>query len=135
MHSQFFLIRLLKMVLIQSFISSLLATSEDPAEKLEKRLETVDGVEIASSYREYMDLALSDLEDRLVKSNSKLVDFNGRIEKRQSLLNKIKDEIARRKDLSDELTVKEKDVRNKLIKNTAMKSAIQNLADIAGYYI
>jgi len=123
------------MVLIQSFISSLLATSEDPAEKLEKRLETVDGVEIASSYREYMDLALSDLEDRLVKSNSKLVDFNGRIEKRQSLLNKIKDEIARRKDLSDELTVKEKDVRNKLIKNTAMKSAIQNLADIAGYYI
>ena len=106
-------------------------TTDDP-QIIEKRLETVDGVEIASSYREYMDLALSDLEDRLVKSNSKLLDFNGRIEKRSNLYEKIKEEIIRRKDLSADLVVKTKDVRNRLIKNTAMKSAIQNLADIAG---
>ncbi len=121
-------------MLIQSVIASLLGAIEDPAEKLEKRLETVDGVQIASSYREYMDLALSDLEDRLAKSKSKLVDFNGRIEKRQGLSTKIKAEIARRKNLSADLGAKEKDIRNRLIKNTAMKSAIQNLADIAGYF-
>ena len=35
------------------------------SKKYGKRLETVDGVEIASSYIEYLDLALGDLEDRL----------------------------------------------------------------------
>lgn len=136
------LIPILQFIFLQLLIADIFAsdsstssimTEEDELQKVEKRLETVDGVEIASSYREYMDLALSDLEDRLAKSESKLRDFNGRIEKRDNLFEKIKLEIVRRKSVSAEFSRKEKDVRNRLIKNTAMKSAIQNLADIAGY--
>ena len=43
-----------------------------------KNLETIDGVEIASSYKEYLDLALGDLEDRLKKASVKLLDFKNR---------------------------------------------------------
>ena len=98
-----------------------------------KRLETVDGVEIASSYKEYLDLALGDLEDRLKKSNIKSDDFQDRIHKRTNLLNDIESEIEKRKAYSNELMEKDKLLRTRLIRNTEMKSALQNLADIAGY--
>ena len=98
-----------------------------------KRLETIDGVEIASSYREYMDLALSDLNDRLKKSKVKINDFRERIEKRTHLLERIRKEIEKRKE--DELNYSQKDglLRKRLIRNTQMKAAIQNLAKIAEY--
>ncbi len=98
-----------------------------------KRLETIDGVEIASSYREYMDLALSDLNDRLKKSKVKISDFRERIQKRTHLLERIRKEIQKRKE--DELNYSQKDsfLRKRLIRNTQMKTAIQNLAKIAEY--
>lgn len=98
-----------------------------------KRLETIDGVEIASSYKEYLDLALGDLEDRLKKSNLKLADFKERIFKRTNLLKEIEREIEKRKEYSLQLSEKDKFLRTRLIRNTEMKSALQNLADIAGY--
>lgn len=98
-----------------------------------KRLETIDGVEIASSYKEYIDLALGDLCDRLKKSKVKVTDLRERISKRETLFSQITKEINRRKVLSLELTEKDKILRDRLIRNTEMKSAIQNLADIAGY--
>ncbi|CAF0959094.1 unnamed protein product [Brachionus calyciflorus] len=101
--------------------------------KYHKRLETIDGVEIASSYKEYLDLALGDLEDRLKKSNLKLADFKERIFKRTTLLKEIEREIEKRKEYSLQLSEKDKFLRTRLIRNTEMKSALQNLADIAGY--
>lgn len=101
--------------------------------KYHKRLETIDGVEIASSYKEYLDLALGDLEDRLKKSNIKLADFKERIYKRTNLLRQIEREIEKRKEYSQQLSDKDKFLRTRLIRNTEMKSALQNLADIAGY--
>lgn len=101
--------------------------------KFGKRLETVEGVEIASSYKEYMDLALSDLEDRLNKSRLKLKDFNDRIKKRTQLLSEISNEIERRKDLAKDFIEKDKQLRSRLLRNTEMKSAITNLADLAEY--
>lgn len=101
--------------------------------KYHKRLETIDGVEIASSYKEYLDLALGDLEDRLKKSNIKLTDFKERIYKRTNLLRQIEHEIEKRKEYSQQLSEKDKFLRTRLIRNTEMKSALQNLADIAGY--
>ena len=101
--------------------------------KINKRLETIDGVEIASSYKEYLDLALSDLDDRLKKSGLKLADFQDRIGKRSNLLSEIAKEIAKRKELSVQLSEKDKILRTRLLRNTEMKSALQNLADIAGY--
>jgi hypothetical protein len=98
-----------------------------------KRLETVDGVEIASSYKEYLDLALGDLKDRLRKSKTRSDHFKGRIIKRTILLNDIKSEIKKREEYSKDLLEKDKILRNRLIRNTEMKSALQNLADIAGY--
>jgi hypothetical protein len=86
-----------------------------------KRLETVDGVEIASSYKEYLDLALGDLEDRLKKSNIKSDDFQDRIHKRTNLLNDIESEIEKRKAYSNELMDKDKLMRTMLIRNTEMK--------------
>lgn len=103
------------------------------SKKYGKRLETVDGVEIASSYIEYLDLALGDLEDRLKKSTVKSIDFKERISKRTSLLNEIIKEVDRRRQFSNELSSKDKLLRTRLIRNTEMKSALQNLADIAGY--
>lgn len=101
--------------------------------KIGKRLETVEGVEIASSYKEYMDLALSDLEDRLNKSRLKLKDFNDRIAKRSVLFIEIKNEIEKCKELAKNYTDKDKELRARLLRNTEMKSAITNLADIAEY--
>ena len=101
--------------------------------KISKRLETIDGVEIASSYKEYLDLALSDLDDRLKKSGLKLTDFQDRIDKRSNLLSEIAKEIAKRKEFSIQLSEKDKILRTRLLRNTEMKSALQNLADIAGY--
>lgn len=103
------------------------------AKKYGKRLETVDGVEIASSYMEYLDLALGDLDDRLKKSTVKSIDFKERISKRTSLLNEIVKEIDRTRQSSADLSSKDKLLRTRLIRNTEMKSALQNLADIAGY--
>lgn len=98
-----------------------------------KRLETIDGVEIASSYKEYLDLALGDLDDRLKKSNLKLTDFKDRITKRANLLREIEQEMDKRREYSQQLSEKDKFLRTRLIRNTEMKSALQNLADIAGY--
>lgn len=96
-------------------------------------METIDGVEIASSYKEYLDLALGDLEDRLKKGTLKLNDFKERIVKRTNLLKEIEMELERRKDLAIQLSEKDKFLRTRLIRNTEMKSQLQNLADIAGY--
>ena len=101
--------------------------------KIGKRLETIEGVEIASSYKEYMDLALSDLEDRLNKSRVKLSDIRDRIEKRKLLFSEIKEETERRKEMAREFIEKDKKLRAKLLRNTEMKRAITNLADIAEY--
>ncbi len=60
-------------------------------------------------------------------------DLKERIEKRTSLLNEIDREIKKRKDYSLHLTDKDKILRTRLLRNTEMKSALQNLADIAGY--
>jgi hypothetical protein len=49
------------------------------------------------------------------------------------LLNDIESEINKRKEYSIDLQDKDKMLRNRLIRNTEMKSALQNLADIAGY--
>lgn len=98
-----------------------------------KRLETIDGVEIASSYKEYIELALGDLEDRLRKSRAQQVDFVERIKKRTTLYDQIEKEITRRRTYAQDLSEKDKLLRNRLIRNTEMKSALINLADIAGY--
>ncbi len=78
-------------------------------------------------------MALGDLEDRLKKSTIKSIDFKERISKRTSLLNEIIKEIDRRRQFSIDLSSKDKLLRTRLIRNTEMKSALQNLADIAGY--
>ncbi len=49
------------------------------------------------------------------------------------MLNDIESEINKRKEYSIDLQDKDKMLRNRLIRNTEMKSALQNLADIAGY--
>jgi hypothetical protein len=98
-----------------------------------KRLETIDGVEIASSYKEYIELALGDLEDRLRKSRAQQIDFVERIKKRTTLFDQIEKEISRRRAYAQNLSEKDKLLRNRLIRNTEMKSALINLADIAGY--
>jgi hypothetical protein len=76
---------------------------------------------------------LDDLQDRLKKSNLKLNGLKERIEKRTSLLNEIDNEIKKRKEYSLHLTESDKILRTRLLRNTEMKSALQNLADIAGY--
>lgn len=76
---------------------------------------------------------MGDLDDRLKKSNLKLTDFRERISKRSNLLKEIEAEIQKRKDYSVQLSEKDKFLRTRLIRNTEMKSALQNLADIAGY--
>jgi hypothetical protein len=98
-----------------------------------KRLETIDGVEIASSYKEYIDLATGDIDDRLAKSNMQLNDLQERIKKRAELNDQIEKEIVRRRNYAQELSEKDKVLRNRLVRNTEMKSALTNLADIAGY--
>ena len=80
-----------------------------------------------------MDLALGDLKDRLKKSKSRSSHFKERIVKRTNLLNDIESEIEKRKEYSAELIDNDKLLRTRLIRNTEMKSALQNLADIAGY--
>jgi hypothetical protein len=76
---------------------------------------------------------LDDLQDRLKKSNLKLNGLKERIEKRTSLLNEIDNEIKKRREYSLRLTESDKILRTRLLRNTEMKSALQNLADIAGY--
>jgi hypothetical protein len=73
------------------------------------------------------------VRDRLNKSKIKIDDFQERIVKRTDLLNQVTREISRRKTLALKLTEKDKLLRKRLIRNTEMKSAIQNLAEIAGY--
>ena len=102
-----------------------------PEKNIEKRLETIDGVEIASSYKEYIELALNDLDDRLNKSNSTINDFRERIQKRTKLLNEITNEVNQRKTIRKSLEIKEKTLRNVLVKNTEIKSAVENLANVA----
>lgn len=109
------------------------STSSQWSKRYGKRLETIDGIEIASSYKEYIDLALGDLKDRLKKSKMKVNDFRERIEKRTSLLDEVVKEIMRRRVLALKFTEKDKLLRKRLIRNTEMRSAIQNLAEIAGY--
>jgi hypothetical protein len=96
-------------------------------------LETVDGVEIASSYKEYLNLALGDLDDRLNKSNLKLADIDDRSVKRTALVQEIEREVLKRQAYARALTKKDKFLRARLLRNTEMKSAMQNLAVIAGY--
>ena len=98
-----------------------------------KRLETVDGVEIASSYKEYLDLALGDLRDRLVQSSAKLGDVEQRAIKRRVLLRRIDVEMRRRNAFTRNLTAQDKRLRAHLLRNTEMRAAMQNLALIAGY--
>ena len=78
-------------------------------------------------------MALGDLRDRLRKSETRSEHFKERIIKRTILLNDIEREIKKRKEYSIDLLEKDKLLRNRLIRNTEMKSALQNLADIAGY--
>ena len=80
-----------------------------------------------------MDLALSDLEDRLNKSELKLSDFQDRIQKRKTLYTEIKKEITRRKDMAKSFVERDKQLRSRLLRNTEMKAAINNLAEIAEY--
>ncbi len=49
------------------------------------------------------------------------------------MLNEIDKEIKKRKEFSIDLSEKDKVLRTNLLRNTEMKSALQNLADIAGY--
>jgi hypothetical protein len=108
-------------------------TSLEDDPMMHKRLETIDGVEIASSYREYIDLASGDIDDRLVKNHAQLNDLQERIKKRTELNDQIEKEIVRRRAYAQELSEKDKMLRNRLVRNTEMKSALTNLADIAGY--
>ena len=78
-------------------------------------------------------MALGDLKDRLKKSEIRSSHFKERIVKRTNLLNDIENELAKRKEFSTELLEKDKVLRTRLIRNTEMKSALLNLADIAGY--
>ncbi len=116
-----------------AIISTSKANHFNDEKSYRKRLETVDGVEIASSYIEYLDLAFGDLDDRLKKAYTKLSDFSERITKRSELLKEINSEIDKRRLLTEQFRGKDKFLRTRLIRNTEMKSALQNLADIAGY--
>jgi hypothetical protein len=80
-----------------------------------------------------MDLALSDLEDRINKSEVKLSDFRDRIQKRKILYSEIIKEISRRKEMAKKFIEKDKQLRARLLRNTEMKAAINNLAEIAEY--
>lgn len=71
--------------------------------------------------------------DRLKKSQSKITVFVDRINKRSKLYDEITKEINRRRTYAAELAEKDRLLRTRLIRNTEMKSAIQNLADIAEY--
>lgn len=96
-------------------------------------METIDGIEIASSYKEYIDLALGDLKDRIKKSRIKIDDFRKRIDKRTRLLDEVVREINRRKSYALKLTENDRLLRKSLIRSNEMKKAINNLAHIAGY--
>jgi len=73
----------------------------------------VDGVELASSYIEYLNLAFGDLDDRLRKHFIKLADFKARISKRKSLLEEIVSEIHKRQEISQELNQEDKTLRSR----------------------
>ncbi len=130
-------LKLIKFCLLLCVSSVIASPSQekhyDDVKRYHKRLETVDGVEIASSYVEYLDLAFGDLDDRLKKAYTKLADFRERITKRSNLLKEILSEIDKRHIVAEQLTSRDKFLRTRLIRNTEMKSALQNLADIAGY--
>lgn len=102
-----------------------------------------------------MALALGDLKDRLKKNKIKIEDFHERIKKRRNLLDQIVKEIIRRRMLALKFTEQDKQLRkrlqlkvfkayiikllltkinqSRLIRNIEIKSAIQHLAEIAGY--
>jgi hypothetical protein len=78
-------------------------------------------------------LALGDLEDRLKKASVKLLDFKNREIKRGNLLQEIDNEIENRHAFSKELNEKDKLLRSRLLRNSELKSALRNLAELAGY--
>lgn len=84
---------------------------KEPLRKFQKRLATIDGVEIASSYIEYLDLAFGDLDDRSKKNYIKLADLKGRINKRKNLYKEIVTEIEKRNKFSQELQKSDKILR------------------------
>lgn len=73
----------------------------------------MDGVELASSYIDYLELAYGDLDDRLSKHYVKLADFKARISKRKSLLEEIVSEINKRRKISEELNQEDKTLRSR----------------------
>lgn len=112
-----------------------LENEEEGSIQVKRKLETIDGVEIASSYKEYLDLALGDLEDRVGKNTLKLSDCKDRISKRKLLMEQIDQEIQKRHVLAKELSQNDKILRARLLRSTEMKSALENLASIAGYQL
>ncbi len=101
--------------------------------KHKKRLETVDGVEIASSYREYVELAIDDVNDRLNKNFNQMNYTEKLIVTREKLRGEIDRETSRRYSNADELREKHKTLRDRLTHNTKMKDALVELANIAGF--
>ena len=73
-----------------------------------KRLETIDGVEIASSYKEYIVLAIGDLDDRLKKNNFQMDYYLKLIKARHNLFDQIEKEILRRRLNAEDLLEKSK---------------------------
>jgi hypothetical protein len=105
--------------------------NEDKVHK--KRLETIDGVEIASSYKEYIELAVGDLDDRLRKNSFQMDYYMKLIKTRNKLFDEIENEIIRRHSSAEELHEKHKTLRDRLTHNTKMKGALLELANIAGF--
>ena len=101
--------------------------------KHKKRLETVDGVEIASSYKEYVELAIDDVNDRLNKNFIQMNYTEKLIVTREKLRVEIDRETSRRYSNADELREKHKTLRDRLTHNTKMKDALVELANIAGF--
>lgn len=101
--------------------------------KHKKRLETVDGVEIASSYKEYVELAIDDVNDRLNKNSVQMNYTMKLIATREKLRIEIDRETSRRYSNADELREKHKTLRDRLTHNTKMKDALVELANIAGF--
>lgn len=98
-----------------------------------KYLQTIDGVEIASSYTEFIELAIDDIKDRLKKHNLKLAHFEESVKNRSELSDQIQAEIYRRTAMLNELNESKKLIGSRLTRNNEMKSALINLASIIGY--
>ena len=106
---------------------------DEKVEVHKKRLETVDGVEIASSYKEYVELAIDDINDRMTKNTVQLNYTLNLLGSREKLFSNIDLEISRIKSYIEELLEKLKSLRDRLRHNTRMKAALVELAKIAGF--